>query len=168
MRSLLATLTLFVAAPALAADERYDHRGALGLTLSSGGEYVASASTSYVGDTGLHVPIELGGTWSITDHSELRGAGRIGFGPKLGGSLYLGVRNSYGWERLKTFFDLDFAAHVAPLLTLGARVGVGVQYDFLPVMGAFALVGGQLGGAAGLRLSFELLVGVQFRTYLFE
>lgn len=166
-RVVVAVLAL-LAAPALASD-RYDHRGALGLTVAAGGEIVAAAGNQVFGDNGVRVPLELGGTASITDHTELRAAGRVSLlGLRVGSSAYLGLRNTYGWEKLKTFFDLDFAAHFTPIWTLGARVGLGVQYDFLPVMGAYAQLGGQLGGGGGLRLSFELLVGVQLRTYLLE
>jgi hypothetical protein len=41
-----------------------------------------------------------------------------------------------------------------------------VQFEVLPVLGVFAVAGVQGGGGAGLRLSFELLLGVQFRTYV--
>jgi len=45
---------------------------------------------------------------------------------------------------------------------------VGAQYDFLPTMGVYSTLGAQLGGGSGMRLSFELLIGFQFRTYLLE
>jgi hypothetical protein len=152
-----------------AAAERYDHRGALGLTVAAGGEFSSFGGASDRFTETLRAPLELGSTVSMTDHSELRLSGRVALGPGAPAwSAYFGLRNSFGYEQLKTFFDLDFAAHVFAGWALGARAGVGVQYDFLPIMGAYALVGGQLGGGSALRLSFEAMVGLQFRTYLFE
>ncbi|MFZ5445742.1 MAG: hypothetical protein ACOZQL_37460 [Myxococcota bacterium] len=164
----------FAACLALVASAAWanDHRGSLGLTLSTGGEFVTAIAVAGAGDRGGRIPIELGATLALFDRTELRVAGRLepGLPPLtiLGGSLYAGIRNSFGFERWKTFFDLDFAAHLAPQLSLGGRVAVGLQYDVLPIMGVYATIGGQLGGFAGLRLSFEGMVGVQFRTYLFE
>lgn len=169
--SFLACLLL---APALAAaEERYDHRGALGLTVATGGEYVtAIAIAGRGGETGGRIPIELGGTLALRDGLELRLAGRFSPGvPPLtapAGAVFAGVRSSFGYAQWKTFFDLELAAHVAPFLAFGARAAFGVQYDFLPIMGVYAQLGGQLGGAAALRISFEGVVGLQFRTYLFE
>ncbi len=170
MRSLL-VLGLVLAASARA-EERYDHRGALGLTVAGGAEFVTMLSTVTAGESGLRVPFELGGTLSITDRTELRLAGRISPSPvvprALAGTIFAGIRNSRGPEQWKTFFDLELAVHVAPAFMAGARVGFGVQYDFLPVMGVYAQLGAQLAGGAGLRLSFEGLVGFQFRTYVLD
>lgn len=158
----LAALVL-VAGGAFAQD--YTHRGALGLTVSSGGEYVTSAATQ-VALNGFLAPIEVGGTWALNEHNELRLAGRFSVpGPILYGSVYAGLRNSRG-ERFKTFFDLDLAVHVSPFVTAGVRLGLGAQFEILPVMGVYAALGLQGGGGAGLRLSFELTAGLQFRTYI--
>lgn len=155
------------AGPSFAQEPSWGHRGALGLTVAGGGEFV-TALGSGTSDRGFRAPLELGGTLSLTEHTELRIAGRVAPpGPHPGWSVYAGIRNSRG-ERLKTFFDLDLAAHLAPLWSLGLRLGLGVQYELLPVLGAFAVAGVQGGGGGGLRLSFELLIGLQFRTYLFQ
>ncbi len=165
-------LVLALASSVAFAEERSDHRGSLGLTVAFGGEFVSAVTTMANGERGLRLPIEVGGTLSLSDHNELRIAGRLspGVGPltALGGSFYAGLRNSIGYDQWKTFFDLELAAHVAPFLAFGIRGAFGVQFDFLPVMGVYAQVGGQLGGATSLRLSFEVMAGVQFRTYLFE
>lgn len=162
-------LIVLLAATGSLAQERYDHHGALGLTVATGGEILATGAAKGATDNGLRLPIELGGTLSVTNRSEARLAARLTvFGPQLAWSAYAGVRSSFGYEQLKTFFDLDFAAHFCPVWTLGARVAAGVQYDFLPVMGVYTTLGAQVGGGAGLRLSFELMAGLQFRTYLFE
>lgn len=149
-----------------------DHRGSLGVTVAAGGEFATAISTTGTGDRGGRIPLEVGATLALFDRTELRLAGRVAPGipplATLGGSLYAGIRNSFGFEQWKTFFDLELAVHVAPMLSFGGRVAVGLQYDLLPIMGLYVQLGGQLGGAAGLRLSFEGMAGVQFRTYLFE
>jgi hypothetical protein len=159
--------------PSLAsAEDRYDHRGSLGLTVAAGGEIVTAISTIATGERGVRIPLEVGATFSVSNHIELRAAGRIapGISPitSLAGSAYAGMRNSFGYDQLKTFFDLELAVQIAPFFAIGVRGAFGVQYDFLPIMGVYAQLGGQLGGATSLRLSFELMAGVQFRTYLFE
>lgn len=168
MRALVAAAALL---PVLAsAQARYDHRGALGLTAALGAEAVTAAGLNQAGDTGARFPLELGGTLSVTDHSELRLSGRLAPSATraLAGALFAGVRNSFGREQWKTFFDLELAVHLAPLVVVGARGAFGLQYDFLPVMGAYVSLGGQLAGGAGLRLGFEALLGVQLRTYILE
>lgn len=167
MKHLVVALALALAAANSALGQEFTHRGALGLTVAGGAEYLMTAGTG-VALNGFLSPLELGATWSLTDHTELLAAGRLSVpGPKYGGSLYAGIRNSRG-ERVKTFFDLALAVHVAPLWTAGLRLGLGVQVELLPVLGAFAVAGVQGGGGAGLRLSFELLIGLQFRSYLLE
>lgn len=168
-RAARAALTLALVSTGAFAQQRYDHRGSVGLIVGTGGEILASGASGGVSDNGLRLPIELGATLSITDRTEGRLAARLAlFGPALAWSAYAGVRSSFGYEQFKTFFDLDFAAHFAPVWTLGARVAVGAQYDFLPVLGVYSTLGAQLGGGSGLRLGFELMVGLQFRSYLLE
>ena len=171
MRSFLIAGVLLASSLALG-QQRYDHRGSLGLTVAAGGEVVTAVSSMATGEGGFRIPLEVGATFSLSDHNELRVAGRIapGIAPitALAGSVYAGVRNSIGFEQFKTFFDLELAVHFTPFLAIGARAAFGVQYDFLPIMGVYAQLGGQLGGATSLRLSGEVMVGVQFRTYLFE
>jgi hypothetical protein len=168
MRRFIFAVTLLSAGVCLAALEENDHRGSLGLTVAVGGE-VSRAISFTAAENGYRVPIELGGTLAVSAHNEVRIAARVAPGyPTVGLSFYAGLRNTYGLGLWKTFFDLEFAAHVTPFLAFGVRGGFGVQYDFLPIMGVYAQIGAQLGGATSLRLSGELLIGVQFRTYLFE
>ncbi len=166
MRAVVLALAL---APGVAvAQERWDHRGALGLTVAAGGDARNAVAPSLVADNGWRGDLEVGATLSFTDKTELRAAGRLAlFGPALGGAALVGLRNSYG-ERLKTFFDLDALVHVAPVFTVGPRLGFGLQFEILPVLGAYAQLAGHLGFGAGLRLGFELLLGVQLRSYLLE
>ena len=170
MRRFILAVTLLSAGVCLAALEENDHRGSLGLTVATGGE-ISRAISFTAAENGYRIPIELGGTLAVSAHNEVRIAARVapGISPQtVGLSFYAGLRNSYGLGLWKTFFDLEFAAHVTPFLAFGVRGGFGVQYDFLPIMGVYAQIGAQLGGATSLRLSGELLIGVQFRTYLFE
>lgn len=171
MRGLIVAGALLASGPALA-EERFDHHGSLGLTVAFGGEFVTAVSITASGEKGARLPIELGGTFALGEHTELRAAARLapGISPitALGASFYAGIRNSYGYEQWKTFFDLELAVHATPFLAFGVRGAFGVQFDFLPIMGAYAQLGAQLGGATSLRLSFELMAGLQFRTYLFE
>ena len=72
----LLVLALLASSPALA-EERYDHRGSLGLTVAFGGEAVAAVTSTADGERGIRLPIEVGGTLSLSDHNELRVAGRL-------------------------------------------------------------------------------------------
>ena len=168
MRSLIAGAVL---ASGMALGVRFDHHGALGVTVAAGGEYVTAIGAVSGIENGVRIPIELGATLSVSNHNELRLAARLSPGivlSTLSTSFYAGVRNTLGYEQWKTFFDLELAVHATPFVAIGARAAFGVQYDFLPIMGVYAQLGGQLGGATSLRLSFEVMAGLQFRTYLFE
>jgi hypothetical protein len=159
---------LFVAllAAGAAAQDRADHRGALGLTLAGGAE-LGTALGGGLASTGLRAPLELGVSYGFSERTELHLAGRFSPPwPRADWSVLAGLRN-YRGERWKTFFDLDLVGHLAPIWTLGLRLGLGVQFEVLPVLGVFAVAGVQGGGGAGLRLAGELLLGVQVRSYLF-
>lgn len=150
------------------------HRGSLGLTVAAGGEYstLIGATSKQTNESGLRIPLELGGTLGLTNKSELHVSGRFEpgvYGVALVGlSFYAGLRQSFGYEKWKTFFDLDAAVHAMPAVTLGLRFAFGVQYDFADIAGVYVAAGAQIGGLLHLRLSGELLVGFQFRSYLFE
>jgi hypothetical protein len=147
------------------------HRGSLGLTVSGGFEALTAVSYAGYSDRGFRAPVEVGGTLGLFDHTELTLSGRLGLpailttGVAL--SFYGGIRNSLGFDEWKTFFELQLAVHTLPYFTAGARVGFGVLYDVLPIVGLYAMISGQLGGGLALRLSGELTVGVQLRTYIF-
>jgi hypothetical protein len=148
--------------------ERWDHRGSVGLLTGFGLEGRAAVGVGR-SDTGLRVFPELGGTFALSERWALKAAARVSFlGPVVGLSFLGGVRSMYG-DRFKTFFDLDFNVHALPLVTFGPRVAFGVQYELLDVVGAFACAGVQFGvGPAGARIGFEVMLGLQFRSYLFE
>jgi hypothetical protein len=148
------------------------HRGSLGLTVAAGFEPVSSVAVDGPGDRGFRVPLELGGTLGLFTHTSLRLAARVGAPlPSLSSwafSFFGGVRNAFSIGQWVTFFDLELAVHATPLFAVGARAGFGVQYDVLPIMGVYALISGQLAGGYALRLSGDVMIGVQFRSYLFE
>lgn len=147
------------------------HRGSLGLDIEGGFEGVTAITAMATSDRGLRAPLEVGGTLGLFDHGELTLSGRlefpVAFVTGYGVSFYGGLRNSFGYDQLKTFFSLELAIHATPFFTAGARAGFGVLYDLLPIVAVYAVLHGQLGGGVALRLSGDLSVGVQFRTYLF-
>jgi len=151
------------------AEERFDHRGAVGLLLGGALELRFNAGAN-VDERGTRGGVELGGTWAIGyNGNELVACVRAT--PSSGAwgvSAFAGYRGYHGAERWRTFIDLDVASQFRPLLTLGVRVGAGVQYELSPNVGLF--VGGalQLGGGGGLILSGEVISGLQLRSYLLE
>lgn len=164
----LALVTTLISGVALADN----HRGSLGLTVAAGFEPVSAVAANGESDRGFRVPLELGGTLGLFTHTSLRLAARVGAPiPSLttwAFSFYGGARNAFSIGQWVTFFDLELAVHATPFFSVGARAGFGVQYDVLPIMGVYALISGQLGGGYALRLSGDVMIGVQFRTYLFE
>ncbi|MBE2254252.1 MAG: hypothetical protein IAE78_32280 [Myxococcus sp.] len=159
-------IVALIAPTALA--ERWDHRGSLGLLTGFGVEARASIGVGQ-SDRGVRLFPELGGTWALSERWSLKGAGRLSFlGSTVGLSFLAGLRSTYG-DRFKTFFDLDLNVHAMPIVTFGPRVAFGVQYELLEVMGAFACAGVQFGvGPSGVRIGFEVMVGLQLRSYLLE
>jgi hypothetical protein len=167
----VAALCLALGAAAVArADERYDHRGAVGVLVGSGGEWLNAASGPGLALQGFRLDVDLGGTYAIGDNgNELMLLGRAIFGgPSLEGSLILGYRGYFGQDEVKTFFDAGVAGHLMPELAVGPRLGFGVQYEFSPLVGAYAGIGGQVALGQTLRFDFELCLGLQVRTYILE
>jgi hypothetical protein len=159
-------LGLCVASP-VRADERLDHRGSLGLSFA-GGPLVRSLSNR-LPDSGLRAFGDIGLTFSVLgERVELMVLGRITSGETIGSFAAAGIRSTFGYEHLKTFFDLNVAFGFTPAFVVGGRAAVGVQYDFVSVFGVFASVGGVIAGGQGLMLQGEFQLGVQFRSYLFD
>jgi hypothetical protein len=192
----LAILVALLAIPAQA-DERYDHKGAVGLLIGFSGEYKASATLGGGGDEGFRFGTELGMTYAVgAEGNALKAAVRALFGGikpgcsnfpsgELRGScapvdlaLFLGYRGYFDLGQWKTFFDIDAAQHIVPrfnpsnartqVYTIGPRVAVGAQFDFLPVAGSFLMLEGQIGFGDGLRYGAALVFGFQLRSYLLE
>ncbi len=161
---------LLLGLPAVArADERFDHRGAVGLLLNGGVANWSLRAPDY-SEFGFRGLAEIGGTWAIdVNGNELVLLARGAFGPPpLGLGLSGGYRSYFGYQQVKTFLDLQVAVHIRPTFLVGPRVGGGFQYELTPNVGVY------LGGAVnlafgnGLLLSGEVLGGVQLRSYLLE
>lgn len=176
MKPFVTTVLLLVATGA-GAEERYDHRGSLGLLLGGSVERKDSANTGGIGDGGWRGAGELGGSIGVGSEGNdlilsFRAlcCGDATLLPALGLdlSLYGGYRGYFAFGQWKTFFDLDAALHFTPRATIGPRVGIGLQLDFLPVAGAFAVLGAQIGFGDGIRYGAELMLGFQLRTYVLE
>lgn len=153
------------------AEQRFDHRGAVGLLLGGGLEFKEGITASQERDGGLRFPAELGGTYAIGyDGNELLALVRGSFGgPQLDTALIAGYRGYFGaHERFKTFFDLEAAAHFTPSFAVGPRIGFGAQYELSSIVGLYLGAGAQLAFGTGLRFSADLVAGLQFRSYLLE
>lgn len=184
-------VAIIAAAPAFA-DERYDHRGALGVLIAFGGDYKASAGL-VGGDEGFRVAPELGLTFPVGDNgNSFKASMRALLGGIAAGcsavqkcapidlGLMIGFRGyfSVAEGRLKTFYDLDVVQHLVPrfnaasaltqIYVIGPRVGLGVQFELLSVTGLYFMIDGQMGFGDGLRFGAGVQLGVQLRTYIFE
>lgn len=150
--------------------ERLDHRGALGLLLGLGGDRVDRLNTVGSGDHGFRLAPEIGVSAAFTERgSEVMFAVRASFlGPSVDVATRLGIRGYFGLDDWKTFFDLEVVARWTPVIVVGPGVRLGVQYEFSPIIGAFAAFGAQIGFGQALRLGFELTAGIQLRSYLLE
>jgi len=156
------------ASSAALADDHFEHRGSLGLLVSAGGEYRSAISALSVTENGPRANFDLGGTLAFSAQWSLLLEGRLtlgGFTPAV--AFFGGLRNHWG-QQFKTFFDLTLGVHALPSFSIGPRVAFGVQYELSPVIGVYALIGAQFGGGAALRFGAEMMIGVQFRSYLFE
>ena len=184
-------IVLLLLATSAHADERYDHKGAVGLLIGFSGERKDAATLLGGGDAGWRFGTELGVTFAVGgDGNALRAALRGLFGGIEPGcsklqrcapvdlSLMLGYRGYFDMGQWKTFFDIDAAQHIVPrfnesnartqLYTIGPRVAIGAQFDFLPVAGVYLLLEGQIGFGDGLRYGAGLQLGFQLRSYLLE
>ena len=157
---------LLAAGPALATD--FEHRGSLALLVSAGGEYRSAISALSVTENGPRVNFDLGTSLAFSSRWSALLEGRVSLGGFTPGvSFFGGLRNRWG-EQLKTFFDLTVGVHALPSFSIGPRVAFGLQYELSPIMGVYALIGAQFGGGTALRFVGEAMIGVQFRSYLFE
>ncbi len=178
MKPFAKTLLVFLFATAASAEERYDHRGSLGLLVAGSIERKDTANNTRPQNTpselgGWKGSLELGATLGVgSDGNDLKLSVRAMFGRPFDLGIFAGYRGYFAIGQWKTFFDLDLAGHITPLVaphgTIGPRVAVGVQLDFLPIIGTYALLGGQVGFGDGLRYGAELTLGFQFRSYLFD
>ena len=152
------------------AEDRWDHRGSLGLLLGTGYEVGETRSTSGVLASGSRLDADLGGTYALPgSNDEILMFLRGGFlGGRVDLSLTGGYRGYFGLDEFKTFFDAGLSVHATPYWSVGPRVGLGVQYEFSPVVGAYVSLAGQLGAGNGVRYDAEVTTGLQFRSFLLE
>jgi hypothetical protein len=165
---------LLFAAPSLA-DERFDHRGAVGLLLD-GVFQSDSAIVFHQGSTDLGARWggEIGGTYAVGyNGNELMLTGFL-LAPAPGESgvdwgMTTGYRGYFGQGRLKSYLQIQAAAHFRPVFSFGPRLGLGFQYEVTPIVGVWGGIGGEIGvGPSELRLVFLGNLGLQFRSYLLE
>ncbi|MGQ0507163.1 MAG: hypothetical protein ACT4TC_17785 [Myxococcaceae bacterium] len=176
--SRFASLILFIALcaqpfAARAEEERYDHRGAVGLLLGVGGEAKSAvASGGSISESGQKLLLELGGTVAVGyNGNELLAMLRTGRGGRNADyGAFFGYRGYFGLDRVKTFFDMDAAVQWVPnvMFTVGPRFGVGVQFEILSLLGAYVALAGQAGFGGGVHFSGELTAGIQLRSYWLE
>jgi hypothetical protein len=172
-RALLVAV-LSAAAPSLA-DDRYDHRGAVGLIAALAFQDKDSiVFNQNFADSGSRYAAEIGGTYAVGyNGNELALLATLGVATygslRADWGLAAGYRGYFGHERFKTYFDLDAAVHFTPSVTAGPRFGAGVQYELTQTLGVFGGLEGELCiGPQELRLSAQIAVGFQFRSYLLE
>jgi hypothetical protein len=165
-------MSLLVTRAALGAEEeqRFDHRGALGLLVGGGVDFKREVKTGGETEEGRRALLETLLTFPLgVSGSEWTVGARTGFGgPSVDVAIAGGLRAYFGEERFKTYLTAELSLHVTPNVTAGPRLGFGIQYELLPVFGLY------LGGAAevtagqGIRIAAAVVGGIQVRTYIFE
>jgi len=165
-------MSLVLASAALGAEEeqRFDHRGALGLLVGGGIDFkreVKSGGETEEGrrallETLLSFPMGMSGNeWTV--------GARTGFGgPSVDVALAGGLRAYFGEERFKTYLTAEVALHVTPNVTGGPRLGFGIQYELFPVVGLYLGGAVEVTAGQGIRIAGGLVGGLQVRTYIFE
>ncbi len=151
-------------------EERFDHRGALGLLVGGGIDFKREVKSGGDTEEGRRALLETLLTFPLgVSGNEWTLGARTGFGgPSVDVAVAGGLRAYFGEERFKTYLTAELALHVTPNVTAGPRLGVGIQYELFPVFGLY------LGGAAevtagqGIRIAAALVGGIQLRTYIFE
>lgn len=173
-RALALPLALAVA-PVLpsgaAAAERYDHQGSLCAVLAPGAGFAVSSNLAAVPVPGGRWVATLGGGAALDEYGRelLLLARASGRGGALDVTALVGFRAYFGYDRVKTFADVQLAVPLAPVLFAGPRIAGGLQYELSPVAGAFCAAGVMLGARPGaLLIAGDLSCGVQLRTYLLE
>lgn len=152
------------------AEERLDHHGAVGLLIGSGLDVRQEVTATSSTELGTRVPVDIGGTYNIGhDSNELKLVLRAALlGPRPLGIVYGGYRGYFGSDAWKTFFDLDLRVDALPTVTVGPRMGLGVQYELGSLVGVYSGIAAHVGAGQGIRFGAELVVGVQLRSFLLE
>jgi len=169
-RLLLATAvaTFLVTVPAVA-QERWDHRGSLGVFITPGVAAAGRVGLTTGSDFRPRFLTDVGGTIALGDDGdELRVYGRVLWPQPLIAAGAVGYRGFFGRDRWKTFFDLELMADVAPLFNFGPRVGMGVVYELSSIVGISAGVGAHFGAGSTFLFVADGQLSLQFRSYLLE
>lgn len=151
-------------------EERWDHRGALGVLVGGGIDFKREVKSGGETEEGRRALLETLLTFPFgASGNEWTVGARTGFGgPSVDVAVTGGLRAYFGDDRLKTYLTAELVVHVTPNVTAGPRLGFGIQYELFPTLGLY------LGGAAevtagqGIRIAGAVLGGIQLRTYIFE
>ncbi len=168
----IAVIVLLSPLGANADEMRLDHRGALGLELLPGVEHASLVvntnlpppnfdATRFV--LGLEPTIAIG-----REGNEIVGTLRLLRGPDWGAAFGARFRKYFGRDEWKTFADFGIKVDSTPRWAAGPHVGLGVMYEFSPLVGVFANLGGSIEFGNGIRAAAEGFLGLQARSYLIE
>jgi len=165
----IAAFAALVTGSSANAQQRWDHRGSVGLFLVPGVAEAGRVGLVTGSDFRFRPATDVGLTLALGDDSdELRVYGRILFLKPIAGAAAVGYRGYFGDDRWKTFFDLELMADVAPLFNFGPRLGMGIHYEVNPVIGLFAGAGAHFGAGSTFLFVADAQIGIQFRSYLLE
>ena len=128
--------------------------------VKSGGE--KQEGTFPLVETLLSFPLGISGNEWTLGTREAIGGGSVDV------SIAGGIRAYFGDDRFKTYITAELALHVTPNVAAGPRLGIGVQYELLPILGIYLGGAVEVAAGQGIRLSGSVLAGLQFRTYVFE
>jgi hypothetical protein len=168
--ALVAGVCAGLAAPAAAEDApRLDHRGALGVILGAGVSFQETVLKYGVVEEGRSPLFQAEVTFPLgAQGNEWTLAVGTALNTPLTVAVAGGVRAYFGEETWKTFVTVEGTLHVTPAVSVGPRLGFGVQWDFAQVAGAFVQVAAEATAGQGIRFGASALAGFQFRTYIFE
>lgn len=146
-----------------------NHRGSVGVSLAGGGALQGVLGETSAAERGGAL-IDLGASLAIdADGNELQAFVRGSFGattPEL--SAAFGYRGYFGPDAWKTFFDVGLVADATPRFAAGPRLGLGVQYDFHPLLGGFVVADARFMIGPQVRAVGSLSAGLQLRSYWFQ
>ena len=148
---------------------RLDHRGALGVIVGGGIAFQETVLKYGVAESGRAPFLQTEVTFPLgAQGNEWTLAVSTAFGDRVTVAIAGGIRAYFGEEAWKTFVTVEATLHVTPAVSIGPRLGFGVQWDFAQVAGAFVQVSAEVTAGQGIRYGAAALAGFQFRTYIFE
>lgn len=147
---------------------RLDHRNQPSVLAGASFEYLMVSGRG----EGKDNPKIPGGLFDLAFGLPLDEDGGAAFlGVRIGGgeggarviAPHLFYRGYAGFDEWKTFFDAGLFLRIEPLVAVGGRLGVGVQYDFNEHLGSWLGAGAGLGYGQGLQVSVDVGAGLQIR-----